>query len=104
MLPASPFGRAIAADSPQITTPVSSRRDAGRFQAPSSTSPAIDASFVMARRGGASPSAGFTSRPRAPANLARAGYDLDEAPRLFEAPAQLCRLWPDVLLNTHYVE
>ena len=38
------------------------------------------------------------------ADLARAGDDLDEAPRLLEAPKQLCGLWPDVVLNTHRVE
>lgn len=38
------------------------------------------------------------------ADLARAGDDLDEAPRLFEAPKQLCRLWPDVFPRTHPVE
>ena len=38
------------------------------------------------------------------ADLARAGDDLDEAPRLLEAPTQLCGLWPDVFLNTHRVE
>ena len=38
------------------------------------------------------------------ADLARAGDDLDEAPRLFEAPKQLCRLGPDVCLDTQLVE
>jgi hypothetical protein len=38
------------------------------------------------------------------ADLARTGDDLDQAPRLSEAPTQLCRLWPDIFLNTHCVE
>jgi hypothetical protein len=38
------------------------------------------------------------------ADLARAGDDLHEVPRLLEASQQLCGLWPDVFLNTHHVE
>ena len=38
------------------------------------------------------------------ADLARAGDNLNEAPRFFEPPPQHCRLWPDVRLDTHFVE
>ena len=81
-----------------------SRRRAASHWVSIHSGPRSVGSSALAKTCGSPDGVGNVRDQRRLADLARAGDDLDEAPRLFEAPKQLCRLWPDVFLTTHRVE